>query len=183
MKKIVLAAIAALALNFTQAQSFEIDVKNSLLNWTGYAEVGGYSQTGTLNVSGGTMELTDGSLTKAEVVVNMKTITSEEKDLENHLKQEDFFYVKKFPEAMLNFKGMDNASFLFELTIRGITQTLEFPIDLEKTESGYTVTGKVTIDRTKFDIKYNSSSYFQDLGSYAIKNEFDLEYRLVFIKK
>ncbi len=38
------------------------------------------------------------------------------------------------------------------------------------------------LDRTKFDIKYNSSSYFQDLGNYAIKNDFDLEYELFFKK-
>ncbi|MEM9052647.1 MAG: YceI family protein [Bacteroidota bacterium] len=180
MKKVLLAALAALTITILNAQSFEVDTKNSILNWTGYAEVGGYSQKGTINVSKGNMVLSDGELSELDVTVDVTSITSEEKDLESHLKEKDFFYIKKYPESSLVFKEKNNNEFLFDLTIRGITQTIAVPVNLEKTDQGYTATGKVTIDRTKFDIKYNSTSYFQDLGNYAIKNEFDLEFELVF---
>lgn len=177
---IICSVIAALTLTISNAQQFELDTENSILDWTGYAEVGDYSQSGTLKPSSGKMTLVNNELTELEVIVNMKSLKHADAELENHLKQKDFFHVKKFPEATMTFKDEENEDFFFELTIRGITQTLVLPVILEKTASGYTAVGNVTIDRTKFDIKYNSSSYFQDLGSYAIKNELDLEYRLVF---
>ena len=183
LKHILSAAIAVVFTTTSFAQNYEIDVEQSILNWTGYAEVGGYSQSGTLNFSSGTMVLNEGELSGLNTRVDMRSLKHEEKDLETHLKQKDFFYVKKYPEATLIFVGKENEDFLFDLTIRGITQTIVLPVNIEMTNSGCTASGKVTIDRTRFDIKYNSSSYFQDLGSYAIKNEFDLEYILVFKTK
>ena len=180
MTKVLLAAAAALTITFLNAQSYEVDTKNSILNWTGYAEVGGYSQSGTINLSRGNMVLGEGELLELDVTVDVKSITSEEKDLESHLKEKDFFYVKKYPEASLVYKEKNNDEFLFDLTIRGMTHTIPVPVNLEKTDQGYRATGEVTIDRTKFEIKYNSTSYFQDLGNYAIKNEFDLEFELQF---
>ena len=67
-----------------------------------------------------------------------------------------------------------------KITIRGITKDITCPVKLEKSESKIVASGKLVVDRTKFDIKYNSSSYFQDLGSYAIKNDFLLTFELTF---
>jgi polyisoprenoid-binding protein YceI len=41
------------------------------------------------------------------------------------------------------------------------------------------VTGTATLDRTQFGINYNSSSFFQNLGNYAIRNEFTLSFEVV----
>ena len=67
-----------------------------------------------------------------------------------------------------------------DLTIRGITKTVSFDVENKEDQGVFTAVGMISIDRTKFDIKYNSSSFFQDLGNYAIKNEFDLRFELVF---
>jgi len=53
-------------------------------------------------------------------------------------------------------------------------------VEIMKGEEGLRAKGKMTIDRTLYNIKYNSSSYFQDLGNYAIKNEFELKFELIF---
>jgi len=41
--------------------------------------------------------------------------------------------------------------------------------------SGKKGEAKVTIDRTQFDIKYGSDSFFDNLGDKAISNNFELD--------
>ena len=64
--------------------------------------------------------------------------------------------------------------------IRGKKQIISVPVKFQKQAENLIVAGTIVLDRTKFDIKYNSSSYFQDLGNYAIKNDFDLDYEFLF---
>jgi polyisoprenoid-binding protein YceI len=181
MKRITCTLLGAISLLAVSAQSYTVDGKNSKLTWTGYSEVGGYSQSGTISISEGVLELVDGQIAQMEVIADVQSITSTEKDLEKHLKEKDFFFVKKYPSAQLRCIESTDGNGVFELTIRGITKRFILPVNLTVSDSSCTAQGKLTIDRTLFGIKYNSSSYFQDLGSYAIKNEFDLEYSLVFL--
>ena len=62
-----------------------------------------------------------------------------------------------------------------ELTIKGITKTVQF--DLNK--KGETFTGMVEIDRSKFNVKYGSNSFFDSLGDKTIKDIFTLTFSLV----
>ena len=41
-------------------------------------------------------------------------------------------------------------------------------------------TAKVKIDRTLYDIRYGSDSFFDNLGNKAIDNEFDIDVTLNF---
>ncbi|WP_190927337.1 hypothetical protein [Hymenobacter armeniacus] len=36
--------------------------------------------------------------------------------------------------------------------------------------------GTATLDRTQFGVKYKSHSFFQNLGSYAIRNDFQVTF-------
>ena len=38
------------------------------------------------------------------------------------------------------------------------------------------LTGTATLDRTEFGINYNSTAHFQNLGSYAIRNDFQVAF-------
>jgi hypothetical protein len=42
-----------------------------------------------------------------------------------------------------------------------------------------TATGQITFDRTKFEIKYRSGSYFEDLADKMIYDEVKLDVKLV----
>lgn len=46
--------------------------------------------------------------------------------------------------------------------------------------TGNTASANLKIDRTKFDIKYGSASFFDDLKDRAIYDEFDLTVKLSF---
>lgn len=168
-------------ISIARAQSYTLDSAASTLQWTGYAEVGDYSQSGTLRFKSGTLSVAKEKITDFTIRVAMNSLTHENKELENHLKQSDFFFVSKYPIAEMTFiKHDNNNTFIAEISIRGTSEKIAIPLDLQKTKEGYKLKGSIRLDRTKFDIKYNSSSYFQDLGNYAIKNDFDLEYELIF---
>ncbi len=163
-----------------QAQSLALDTSSSILKWTGYAEVGNYSQSGTVKPKSGTMTLVNDEIKNFKVMVDMTTITHENNDLESHLKKNDFFYVEKYPVAEISYVEKIGDKYIGQLTIRGKSQKIEILVNSTKIDNGLLFKGIIAVDRTQFDIKYNSSSYFQDLDSYAIKNNFDLEFELIF---
>jgi polyisoprenoid-binding protein YceI len=105
--------------------------------------------------------------------------------LDNHLKNNDFFSVKKYNTADLVFKKVskqknDSKIVVYlidaDLTIKGITNPITFKINISN-NSAY---ANLKIDRTKFEIKYGSSSFFDGLKDRAIYDEFDLKVNLKF---
>ena len=175
--------ISVLLINHTlSGQTYTIDIDRSSISWTGYGELGSFEQNGTIKFKEGSIEMTDGQLEHAQIVVDMKSIEHEDAQLKRHLKNKDFFHVQKYPEARLELERIENDEVSGLLFIRGKEGSVVFPISFQEDDNALVIKGKMTVDRTKFDIKYNSSSFFQDLGNYAIKNEFDLEFEMVCTK-
>ena len=101
-----------------------------------------------------------------------------------HLKSEDFFGVEKNPITKFDITKIDyttpkNANITGNLTIKGITNSITFPATVSVKGKTFTAEAKqVIIDRTKFDIRYGSKSFF-NLGDKAIDNDFELSIKLV----
>jgi polyisoprenoid-binding protein YceI len=157
--------------------------KNNILKcdmiWTGYGEIGNYSLTGKVKLKEGSIEFSNDTLKTAHIIIDLNTITHEANNLVEHLKSSDFFNVAKFPFAELQIKSIDNSNIKLpkitaDLKIKDITKTIQFPIGILKGENAVTLKGRISIDRTVFGIKYNSKSFFSNLGDQAIKNNFDL---------
>ena len=162
------------------AQEYALDTKKSNLKWKGYGEIGGFTQEGEISALDGSLMMKSGELVSTEIIIDMTTIENSDQNLASHLKNKDFFYVKKYPTASLRLKEFENGVLTADLTIRGITKTISFEPNIIQDGNSVMAQGEIKIDRTLYDIKYNSSSYFQDLGNYAIKNEFDLRFDLYF---
>ena len=114
------------------------------------------------------------------IVTDLKAGQGKEK-LEGHLKADDFFGTDKFETATLVFKKVSVKSpnvytVNGDLTIKGITKPVSF--DLATTAN--TASANVKIDRTKYDIKYNSGNFFENLGDKVISDNFDLTVALKF---
>jgi polyisoprenoid-binding protein YceI len=97
------------------------------------------------------------------------------------LKSEDFFGTEKFPTSTLVFKTVAAKSagvytVTADLTVKGITNPVTF--DLATTANS--ATANVKINRTKYDIKYGSGSFFDNLGDKVIYDDFDLIVNLKF---
>ena len=165
--------------------TWTLDVNKSIVTWTG-SKIVGASHTGVIQVKEGDLIVGEEGPTGGEFVMDMTTIKDEKGDatLETHLKSDDFFSVEKFPEAKLVIKdiksaGADQYDVNADLTIRGITKpiTFEATAQNDETEKTLVVTAAFQIDRTQWDIKFDSSSFVQNLGDNAINDEieFDLD--------
>jgi len=100
---------------------------------------------------------------------------------------EDFLFVYSFPGAILEIKyhhqivadktGQAN-QINADLTILGITHEINFPIDISLTKSNFYAEGSIVIDRTLFNIKYNSATFFEELGDRMIYDDFTVQFSL-----
>jgi len=186
MKKIFLAAVAFLAVQFADAQTKKIDVKRSSIEWVGKKVTGAHN--GTIAFESGSLTFKNGKLTGGSFVVDMTSITvldlkagSGKEKLEGHLKADDFFGVDKHKKSTLVFKtiketGKNLYDVTADLTIKGITKQVSFSFSAEA-QMARTV---FNVDRTKYDIKYNSGSFFSNLGDKMINDEFELAVGLFF---
>lgn len=176
-------ALVALATFTVSAQTKKINVSKSTINWVGKKVTGEHS--GTINFKEGNLVFNKGLVKAGTFTVDMTSINTtdlkgEWKDkLDGHLKADDFFGVEKFKTATLVFKNIstknkNNYTVTADLTIKGITK----PVTFDLVVNGNTASANVKIDRTKYDIKYGSGSFFSDLGDKTINDEFELKVNL-----
>lgn len=152
----------------------------SQLVWVGHAQAGTYAPTGSIMLKSGELTFNNEKLSSARLVIDMATIRHENTQLQKHLLEKDFFAVAQYPEATFVLSTIKGNQVTGRLTIKGITRKVNGTFALSKENKRLKVDAHFTIDRTLFGIKYNSASFFQDLGSYAIKNEFELSANCVF---
>ena len=130
-------------------------------------------------ITGGSFEMDMTSLTVEDL-----TDPKSKGNLTNHLKSDDFFSVEKFNKSTFTIKEAKSSNgtdytISGDLTIKGITQPVSFPAKVSVAGNSLTATGEITFDRTKYDIKYRSSNYFENLADKAIYDEVKLEVKLV----
>lgn len=157
---------------------YRADAAASRLAWTGHAEVGSWAPTGTVQLSQGQLEYTSGQLRNGRFEVDMRTIAHENADLQNHLRAADFFDVERFPTAVFVLRAVVAGEAVGQLTVKGITWPLRFPVTVTRTGRRLRVQGTASIDRTQFGVQFNSSAFFQNLGDRAIRNDFQLSFDL-----
>lgn len=182
MKKIIIAGLVAfVAFSFKsiEVQKKEVKTNESKVVWKGYKVTG--SHEGTITIKSGSLNFNEDKLVGGEFVIDMTSIivTDLEGDskgkLEGHLKSDDFFGVKNFETATLIFddvktNGKNAYSVNGDLTIKGKSNPISFTISIY----GNKATASLKIDRTKYDVKYGSASFFDDLKDKAIYDDFDL---------
>ena len=104
--------------------------------------------------------------------------------LETHLKSDNFFSTEKFPKTTfvtsnIESKGGDQYIVKGTLTIKGITNEIEFPATIQISNDQLSAKAKILVDRTKFDIKFRSGNFFENLGDKVIEDNFELNVELV----
>jgi len=185
LKSIALALVVVLSTLSATGQTKKIDASKSTINWIGKKVTGQHS--GTVNLKDGALVFKGKKLKGGIFTVDMTSLTATDitgeyqEKLNGHLKADDFFGTEKFPTATLVFKKIgakakDIYTVTADLTIKGITKPVTFDI----TVNGNTATTTFNVDRTKYDIRYNSKSFFESIGDKAIYDEFELKVALKF---
>jgi polyisoprenoid-binding protein YceI len=164
-------------------EKMNADTAKTKLNWLGEKVTG--QHTGTIKLQSGWLTITDNKIVSGEFLIDMASLKDGDGNtrLEGHLKSDDFFSVGKFPVSKLVLKGSDSfekgsAVVRGELTIKGVTNPIEFKAAMQKKDDGTWFYSNIVIDRTKYSIKYGSGSFFDNLGDKTIYDEFKLKVAL-----
>jgi len=156
-----------------------VNTERSTVKWKG-EKVTGFHE-GVINIKAANLTFDNDELTGGEVIIDMLTINCTDlsgpykNKLEEHLNSDDFFNVKDYPLSTLKItdctKLNDNKyNVVANLTIKDVTETIEFETELNNNVA----TAEINIDRTKFDIKYSSGSFFKNLGDKMIYDDFTI---------
>ncbi|WP_374172921.1 YceI family protein [Flavobacterium tructae] len=173
-------------------KNYGVDLEKSVLRWKGKKLVG-YSHEGILKLSKAELVLEDAKIINGFFVVNMNSLLDsdaikdpKQMDLTNHLKAEDFFDVKKYPVATIKITGMTpikdnpdagemNHILTGELTIKGITNKVGFPVAVSVIKNSFEMKGTLVFNRSKWNIKYGSGSFFDGLGDEMISDDIEVK--------
>ncbi len=192
MKIYLLASLLALA-TFTHSladpgkapTTKTVNPAKSEFKWVGKKVTGQHD--GKVNVKSGSLQMDGNKITGGRFVMDMRSITVEDiKDAETngkllgHLKSDDFFGVEKHPEATFVIKEAtplknNQTTLTGDLTIKGKTHTISFPATVTNNRAK----AEFDVDRTKWDIRYGSGSFFDNLGDKAIYDDFTVKMDLV----
>ena len=164
--------------------TYNIVQDESSLVWTG-REVSTSSHYGTINFTSGQFEIADGLISQGEFLVDMTSInvqdlTGESKErLEGHLRSDDFFSVESFPTAHLYISSSEvisNGKWMVNgfLTIKDISHPVLF--EMANTEDGWNA--NLVFDRSKYNVKFRSGTFFENLGDKLIYDDIELKINL-----
>ena len=160
-------------------QKFQIISTQSNIDWVGRKVTGAHN--GTIAVKEGELILNDGKLSGGKIIVDVASIKilditdpATNAQFAGHMASDDFFSIEKYPEATLEITSVLGNHVGGNLTIKGITHPVGFDVAVNVNGNQLTVTGKLAVDRTKYEMKFRSGNFFKDLGDTLIYNDFEL---------
>lgn len=178
-------ALTAQGIESNSQTLLKINTEKSTLKWIG-EKITTSQHSGSLNFKSGEMTIKDGLVVSGNFIVDMTSISVEDisgsgkKRLEGHLKSDDFFSVDKHDKALLSIKGSKKTDkgFLVDanLTIKDLTHPIQF--NMVSIEGGYNA--DLVFDRSKYNVRFRSGSFFENLGDKLIIDDVVLTSELLF---
>ena len=169
---------------------YSVVINETELLWIG-KELSTKIHTGTLNLSNGLIQVDNDKTITGNVTINMRTINITDLQgrakemLEGHLRSADFFEVENFPEATLSFKSKsfnklkNQINFEGELIIKDISNPIIFNATLLESSPYLKAKAILSFDRSKYDVRFRSGSFFENLGDKLILDDIDVNITLV----
>lgn len=179
-------SIALFAGNGTPNGKVNINLETSKVEWKGYKVLGQHD--GYVKFKSGSLYFDNGALVGGEFEVDMASLvctdlSGKSKDnLENHLKSDDFFGVAKHPVSTLKITKVTSRGKAGEykitanLAIKNIVKEIKFNATVLDGKG----TASIKVDRSDYDIRYGSGSFFDNLGDKTIYDEFDLNIMIMY---
>lgn len=187
MKKLIFLFLTVFLISSVNAQKkLTADLSQTKLTWHGEKVLGKHD--GTIQLKAGWIQWQDNKITAGEFIIDMASLEESEDNqkFEGHLKSDDFFGVEKFPTSKLVLTGSTafdkgTATVIGNLTIKDVTNPIEFKSVMQQKDDGMWFFSNITIDRTKYNIRYGSGTFFDNLGDKTIYDEFNVKVNL-FVK-
>ncbi len=190
--KLIITLILAFGSIFTLSENYlpaTVNKSESTITWKASKVTGdhwGYVPIADANLDYVNGEITGGTFEMDMVNLTVEDLTDEKSkgNLTNHLKSDDFFSVEKFNRSTFKITDVKSTNatdytLTGDLTIKGITKPVTFPVKVAMAGNKMTAMGTMTFDRTDYDIKFRSGNFFENLGDKMIYDEVKLDVKLV----
>jgi|SRR6056300_318361 len=164
-----------------------VNTESSSLEWEGSMISGIKTHQGAMGIKEGMLGFNqDNQLVSGSFVIDMNSMDNFDEEGEmkkvliEHLKSADFFNVEAHPEARLEITSTEvisenNYAVTADLTIKDITNSVQF--NVEQTENEFV--SEFTIDRTRWDVRFGSNKFFDNLKDGAISDEIKFNINLI----
>jgi polyisoprenoid-binding protein YceI len=162
-----------------------VDLASSVITWKGTKPTGAHD--GTIMLQEGSLNLEAGKLTGGTFVIEMSSIKNLDLDaesaakIEGHLSAPDFFDVATYATSKFVITSVIEAegklAVTGNLTVKDITKSITIPATLLSVGNVTTFkSDKFNIDRTEFNIKYASKTFFDNLKDKFIDDAIELSF-------
>ncbi len=186
-KSIIIAALTVFFFGSVSAQQdVIIDIERSSIKWQGSHLFNFGKHYGTVELKEGHFLKADGQITQGHFTIDMNTIGNTEgnfsSDLVDHLKNEDFFDVTRYPTSTIEitnvtYEDPQQLTLTADLTIKGMTHPIQFQANQD--DESKEIHAHFIIDRSLWDIKYGSRSIV-DVADHVISDAIEFEVTLIF---
>ena len=173
---------------------YAVDPLDSEVAWAG-TKIGG-EHDGTIGIHHGAFYVFDDELLAGEVVIDMTQIVvldiqdpSNNARLKSHLESDDFFSVETYPTATFEITsvqpiedalpGEESHRIFGNMTIKGITHGIAFDGLIEVGEDYINAWADFDLDRSRWDVRFGSGSFFDNLGDNLIHDDFNLKLQII----
>ncbi|MDX1407794.1 MAG: YceI family protein [Saprospiraceae bacterium] len=170
--------------------TYTVNADASTIVWKGKKVTGKHD--GTISLQSGELIFEDNMLVGGKFVMDMTSIKNTDmagsrgaEKLEGHLKSDDFFGVATYPTATFKitkaipYGTTGEYKIVGDMTIKDNTTEVKFMAKVNMTD-GMNATAEIELDRSEYDVRYGSGSFFDNLGDKAISDIFTLNIELVF---
>lgn len=175
-----------------EGNKYMANTSESVINWTGSKPGGKHS--GTINLQDGEFIVKDNKVVGGKFTINMNTITvtslrpdEGKEDLEAHLKgtgdkesKDHFFNVQKYPTGFFVIRRIEDEKgktvVYGNLSIKNVTKSVNFPATIAVNDKEVTFeSDSLILNRTYWNINYNSPSLFDNLKDKVIHDNIELK--------
>lgn len=179
--------ISQASVGSSDAQNYRLDLSASTFGWHAEKVIGAHD--GFININRGEFSVKDGKIESGRFSIDMNSITNTDltgsfnEMLVNDLKSSNFFDSEKFPISTFEITKTEQSTdgstkITGNLTIKDIKREIEFNTQITFTENTATATAEFQIDRTLWDIRYRSGSFFENIGDKAVDDLFTVKLNL-----
>jgi len=176
--------------------NYQVDLQKSVIEWIGRNPNG--KHWGTLELSSGSLAVNAGLLEGSFDIdmTSIKNVDLAGDELQpvllSHLESDDFFFTRLFPKARFVISGSEsindqarsapNFQIRGLLELRGMSAEISFPATVGVLADGnFAAEAHFDIDRTRWNIHYGSSRFFEHLGMHLVFDPVSIQLLVVTI--
>ena len=183
---------AVVSLSAHAGDSYSVKSDASSVEW--YAKKVTGKHNGSIGIKSGDLTFEGDKLVGGSFVIDMSTIkvldleegSEMNQKLTGHLNSPDFFNVAEFTESTLKITSAKqvkseagNYEITADLTIKGKTSPVTFNANVANDGSKVAASAEIVFDRSKYDVRYGSKSFFDNLGDKVIYDDVKMVVSLI----